>query len=97
MATSGEAADQVESLVRQAFADTPYPGDDALLRSAGDEPAEVEAMFRGRDDWHTLAADFVDRAGAASPSALSFFSAGAFCLFLPPLLLPALPGDLPHP
>lgn len=33
MSTTGPSA--------EAFADTPYPGDDALVRSAGDEPDEV--------------------------------------------------------
>jgi hypothetical protein len=89
-----EEAESVKDLIRRAFADTPYPGDDALVRSAGDEPDEVVELFRGRDDWRTLSADFVDRAGAASPSALSFFSAAAFRFYLPAYLIADLDGRL---
>lgn len=87
-------ADEVKALIRSAFAGTPYPGDDALVRSAGDEPDEVVELFRGRDDWRELPADFVDRAGAASPSALSFFSAGAFRFYLPAFLIADVDGRL---
>ena len=88
--------EQVKSLVRQAFAETPYPGDDALVRSQGDEPQEVEALFRGQVDWRRLTSAFVDRAGAASPSALSFFSPGAFRFYLPAYLLADLNGELQY-
>jgi hypothetical protein len=64
--------ESIKALIRDAFADTPYPGDEALVRSVGDEPDEVVALFRGRTDWRALTAEFVDLAGAASPSALSF-------------------------
>ena len=89
-------ADAVKAQIRSAFADTPYPGDDALVRSQGDEPDEVVDLFRGRTDWHALPADFVDRAGAASPSALSFFSAGAFRFYLPAYLIADLDGALEY-
>jgi hypothetical protein len=80
-------ADEVKSLIRDAFAQAPYPGDHDLLRSQGDEPDEVAALFRGKDDWSALSPDFVDRAGAASPSALSFFSPAAFRFYLAAYLL----------
>ncbi len=64
------------------------------MRSPGCEPAEVAALFRGRTDWRTIAPDLLDRAGAASPSALSFFSAVAFRFFLPAFLLADLEGML---
>ncbi len=86
----------MERLIREAFAATPYPGDHDLVRSAGDEPAEVEELFRGRDDWRALGSEFVDRAGAASPSALSFFSAGAFRFYLPAYLTADLAGRLAY-
>jgi hypothetical protein len=91
MAPSAEA---VQALIRAAFADTPYPGDDSLVRSTGDEPDEVVELFRGRTDWRALDAEFVDRAGAASPSALSFFSPGAFRFYLPAYLVADLDGRL---
>jgi hypothetical protein len=94
MPSTVPTVDSVKALIRRAFADTPYPRDAALVRSVGDEPDEVVELFRGRDDWRALAADFVDRAGAASPSALSFFSAGAFRFYLPAYLIADLDGQL---
>jgi hypothetical protein len=88
------AADEVKTLIRKAFAQAPYPGDDHLLRSQGDEPDEVADLFRGKDDWSALAPDFVDRAGAASPSALSFFSPAAFRFYLPAYLLADIDDQL---
>jgi hypothetical protein len=96
MAGVGPIAGEIEKWIRDAFAETPYPGDHALVRSAGDEPAEVEALFRGCDDWRMLTPSFVDRAGAASPSALSFFSAEAFRFYLPAYLLADLAGQLAY-
>lgn len=87
-------AEAIKSQIRRAFADTPYPGDHALVRSVGDEPDEVVELFRGKDDWRGLTADFVDKAGAASPCALSFFSAGAFRFYLPAYLIADLDGQL---
>jgi hypothetical protein len=84
----------VKTLIREAFAETPHPGDERLVRSAGDEPAEVVELFRGRHRWQVIPADFLDRAGAASPSALSFFSAGAFRFYLPAYLIADLDGAL---
>lgn len=84
----------IKTLIRDAFADTPHPGDDRLVRSVGDEPDEVVELFRGRHQWQMLPADFLDRAGAASPSALSFFSAGAFRFYLPAYLIADLDGEL---
>jgi hypothetical protein len=94
MSSTVPTAEAVKSQIRSAFADTPYPGDYALVRSVGDEPDEVVELFRGKDDWRELTADFVDRAGAASPSALSFFSAGAFRFYLPAYLIADLDGQL---
>src|SRR5690348_18165218 len=92
MSTTVPSAETIKTLIQNAFTDMPYPGDDALVRSAGDEPDEVVDLFRGRTDWRALSPDFVDRAGAASPSTLSFFSGGAFRL-----LLPAYPTAVLHP
>jgi hypothetical protein len=41
MSGTSPSAEPVKALIRSAFADTPYPGDDALIRSVGDEPDEV--------------------------------------------------------
>ena len=87
-------AAQIAEHIRRAFADAPYPGDHDLVRSEGDEPAEVEALFRGRDEWTRLEPGFIDRAGAASPSALSFYSPGAFRFYLPAYLVADVAGQL---
>jgi uncharacterized protein DUF6714 len=87
-------AESIKALILRVFAETPYPGDDALVRSVGDEPEEVVELFRGRTDWRGLTAEFVDLAGAASPSALSFFSDGAFRFYLPAYLIADLDGRL---
>jgi hypothetical protein len=94
MSNRVSSAETIKTLIQIAFADTPYPGDDGLVRSAGDEPDEVVDLFRGRNDWRRLSGDFVDRAGAASPSALSFFSAGAFRFYLPAYLIADLDRKL---
>lgn len=86
--------DELKEVIRSSFADTPYPGDDAVVRSRGDEPDDVGALFRGKTDWRALSADYADRAGAASPSALSFFSPAAFRFYLPAYLLADIDGAL---
>lgn len=86
--------DDVKEMIRAAFTDASYPGDDALVRNHGDEPNEVIALFRGKTDWRSLTADFVDHAGAASPSALSFFSPAAFRFYLPAYLIADLDNAL---
>jgi hypothetical protein len=94
MPSTAPTVENIKTQIRDAFADTPYPGDDGLVRSAGDEPDEVVELFRGRRDWRVLSPEFVDRAGAASPSALSFFSAAAFRFYLPAYLIADLEGKL---
>ncbi len=94
MGDTTPTTESVKAMIRSAFADAPYPGDTALVRSVGDDPDEVAELFRGRDDWRALTAEFVDRAGAASPSALSFFSPGAFRFYLPAYLIADLDGRL---
>jgi hypothetical protein len=81
-------------LILSGFTEARYPGDEELVRSSGCEPAEVAALFRGRTDWREIAPDYLDRAGAASPSALSFFSAAAFRFYLPAFLVADLDGML---
>ena len=87
-------AEEVKVLVRGAFVTASYPGDGELVRSAGDEPDEVVELFRSRADWRRLTPEFVDRAGAASPSALSFFSDRAFRFYLPAYLISDLDRQL---
>ena len=79
----------------EAFADVPYPGDDALTDSSyGEEPAALRKAFRGRDDWRALDAAFLDQAPDGWASALAFFSAPALRFYLPAYLVADIEGGL---
>jgi hypothetical protein len=81
--------------IRSAFAGVSYPGDDGLRGSdEGDEPFEVERDFRGKTDWRTLDAGFIDQAPDGLASALSFFSDAAFHFYLPAYLMADVEGRL---
>ncbi len=80
--------------VRVAFADVPYPGDDRLTDSVGEEPDALIAAFRGRDDWTALDAGFLNQAPDGWGSALAFFSAEALRFYLPAYLIADLEGVL---
>ncbi len=81
----------VISHIREAFADVEYPGDDFLQGSFdGCEPYEVVGPFRGRYNWQTVGAEFLD----AHNDALSFFSEGGFRFFLPAYLVADLQDAL---
>jgi len=88
-------ANAVSALVREAFAQAEYPGDWCLRGSnEGDEPYFVEQEFRGKDDWQSLAPDFLDQAPDGYASALSFLSDEAFRFYLPAYLIADLEGRL---
>ena len=77
--------------IRDAFARNEYPGDDFLQGSfEGCEPDEEVSPFRGKRDWQSLEADFLD----AHASALSFFSEAGLRFFLPAYLIADLNGQL---
>lgn len=83
--------------IRTAFASVEYPGDTNLRNSnEGDEPFLLEAEFKGKDDWNTLTAEFIDLAPDGFASALSFFSADAFRFYLPAYLIADVDGKLQH-
>lgn len=70
-------------LIRDAFAATPYPGDNRLCGSdQGDEPAEYAMELRGLR-WETVHPELLAHCYAA----LSFLSAEGFRYFLPAFLL----------
>ena len=82
------SAKAVAVLVRQAFKDTPPPGEHDLTDSRqGDEPFEYAVEFRGKD-WKGLGVEFLSRHSAA----LSFFSPAAFRYFIPAFMLADLTG-----
>ena len=78
----------VKARIREAFAAVEYPGDWCLIASReGFEPALLEAEFKGRTDWRTLDAAFIDQAPDGFGTALSFFSDEAFHFYLPAYLI----------
>lgn len=82
-------------MIGEAFQDVEYPGDWCLKGSnEGKEPFLVEEEFKGKDDWKTLDAKFLDLAPAGFASALSFFSDEAFHFYLPAYMICDLNGEL---
>jgi hypothetical protein len=74
--------------IRDAFAEIKYPGDWCLRGSnEGEEPYLVEDAFKGKKDWSTLSATFLDQAPEGFSSALAFFSDEAFRFYLPAYLI----------
>lgn len=89
------APDELIARIERAFPSTGYPGDDALTDSTyGEEPAALVEDFRGRIDWRTLDAGFLNQAPQGWGSALSFFSDRALRFYLPAYLIADLRGEL---
>lgn len=87
--------EHVKADIHAAFADVAFPGDWCLINSReGTEPALLEPEFKGRDDWRTLEAGFIDQAPDGFGTALSFFSDEAFHFYLPAYLIADLDGQL---
>lgn len=81
--------------VRKAFDSVAYPGDDDLTDSTyGEEPAALVDEFRGKTDWRSLDAAFLDQAPDGWSTALSFFSGSALHFYLPAYLIADLRGEL---
>jgi hypothetical protein len=82
---------RLEALIRAAFADVPYPGDDALVRgdvSYDPEYREVARDFRGKT-WRALSREHV----RAHADVLPLLTAAAFRYFLPGYLLGCLKAE----
>src|SRR5881392_3931678 len=87
--------DSLRQEIRDAFARVEYPGDWCLIGSLeGSEPALLAKEFKGKTDWRTLEASFIDQAPGGFGSALSFFSDEAFHFYLPAYLLADLGEQL---
>lgn len=81
-------AESLKDQIRKAFVYAAYPGDEHLRGSnQGDEPYLLEEEFRGKTDWRTLDARFLDQAPNSFGTALSFFSGEAFRFYLPAYLI----------
>jgi len=90
-----KTAEAIKAQIREAFANVWYPGDENLRGSdLGDEPYRLEAEFKGKTDWRTLDAGFIDQAPDGLGTALHFFSHAAFRFYLPAYLIADLDGDL---
>lgn len=85
----------IKARIHAAFADVPYPGDRFLRDSnEGEEPLLLEQDFKGKCDWRTLDAAFIDRAPDGYGTALSFFSDEALRFYLPAYLIADVDGRL---
>jgi hypothetical protein len=85
----------LKQIICEAFCDVEYPGDEYLKGSnEGEEPYLLEDEFKGRNDWKTLDAAFLDQAPDGYASALSFFSDEAFRFYLPAYLIADLDQQL---
>lgn len=82
---------QVIAMIREAFRETPHPGDAFLQGSReGCEPSEAVAPFMGITDWQQVDPSILD----SHYTSLSFFSEGGFRFFLPAFVLADLDGRL---
>jgi hypothetical protein len=87
--------DAIIAQIQVAFGENKFPGDWCLRGSnEGDEPYLLDEEFKGKDDWRTLDAAFLDQAPGGFASALSFFSDEAFRFYLPAYLIADLQGQL---
>jgi hypothetical protein len=85
----------VTAQIEAAFAGVEYPGDWCLSDNReGTEPHLLERDFKGKSDWRSLDAAFLDQAPDGFGTALSFFSDEAFHFYLPAYLLADLDGKL---
>lgn len=83
--------ENVIEIIRRAFGENAYPGDNFLQDSLeGCEPYEEVGPFKGRSDWSSIESGFLD----AHAGALSFFSQAGFRFFLPAYLIADLHGQL---
>lgn len=81
----------IVEIIRDAFRENIYPGDDYLQGSfEGSEPYDEVGPFKGKVDWTLIASDFLD----ARADALSFFSQAGFRFFLPAYLIADLQRQL---
>ncbi len=89
------SAAAVAAKIGREFADAKYPGDARLIASdEGSEPDLVERDFKGKTDWRSLPAEFLDQSPDGFSTALAFLSDEAFCFYLPAYLIADLGGLL---
>lgn len=87
--------DELIHVIKSAFSDGPFPGNDNLKNSTeGEEPFLLEAEFKDKNDWKSLDFAFIDQSPDGYGSALSFFSDQAFRFYLPAYLIADVKGLL---
>ena len=78
------SADTIIEEIRQAFPARRQGRFLQLVNSAqGDEPLEVIAAFDDKDDWTTLAPEWLDKVPSGLGSALSFLADEPICFYIP--------------
>jgi hypothetical protein len=77
------SADAVVEEIRQAFPARRQGRFLPLVNSEGDEPLRVIAAFDDKDDWTTLAPEWLDKVPSGLGSALSFLADEAICFYIP--------------
>jgi len=78
------SANAVIEEIRQAFPARRQGRFLPLVNSTqGDEPLRVVAAFDDKDDWTTLAPEWLDKVPSGVGSALSFLSDEAICFYIP--------------
>lgn len=88
--------EQLIAKIERAFADVPYPGDDALVSrpTYGEEPAALQRSFAGKSNWRLLDAAYLNQTLGGRGGALAFFSNRAWQFYLPAYLIADLRGQL---
>jgi len=82
------SADAVIEEIRQAFPARRQGRFLPLVNSAeGDEPLRVIAAFDDKDDWTTLAPEWLDKVPVGLGSALSFLADEAICFYIPAYII----------
>lgn len=86
-------SDELIEQIHRAFATSVYPGDENLVANPDDEePQFVAGHFKGKTDWRTLDAEFLN----AAPDALALLADDAFRFYLPAFLIADIRGELEY-
>jgi hypothetical protein len=89
------SAEAVIEEIRQAFPARRQGRFLPLVNSAqGDEPLRVIAAFDDKDDWTTLAPEWLDKVPSGLGSALSFLADEAICFYIPAYIVADMTTDL---
>lgn len=82
------SATQLRREIEEAFASTPYPGDDGIVGSKGWESAQIAAKYKGKR-WQDYKESPLTLAGPPLRDACMFFTPQAFRYYAPLAMLAA--------